>query len=61
MARMYSRKRGQSGSTRPTKNTTASWVRYTDKEVETLIVKCDYNGNTFTMSGEPIFMKDFQF
>ena len=39
MGRMYSRKRGKSGSTKPTKNKQPSWVRYKDKEVELLIVE----------------------
>ena len=39
MARMYSRKRGKAGSTRPKSDKQPSWVRYTDKEVEMLIVK----------------------
>jgi small subunit ribosomal protein S15 len=39
MARMYSRKRGKAGSTKPTKKLQSSWVRYKDKEVEMLIVK----------------------
>lgn len=38
MARMYSRKRGVSGSTKPTKEQ-STWVRYKDTEVEKLIVK----------------------
>jgi len=39
MARMYSRKKGVSGSKRPLKKTTPSWVRYKGKEVEMLITK----------------------
>ena len=43
MARMYSRKKGKSGSTRPAKGT-RSWVRYKPKEVELLIMKIAKEG-----------------
>ncbi|MFP4403061.1 MAG: 30S ribosomal protein S15 [Candidatus Woesearchaeota archaeon] len=39
MARMYSRKRGKSGSNKPIKKEIPSWIRYKPKEVELLIVK----------------------
>lgn len=39
MARMHSRKKGKSGSTKPVKMTNPSWVKYTPKEVELLVVK----------------------
>jgi len=39
MARMYSRKRGKSGSTKPSKKVVQSWVRYKGEEVEKLVVK----------------------
>lgn len=39
MARMHSRDKGKSGSTRPAKKTIPSWARYKGKEVELLIVK----------------------
>ncbi len=39
MARMYSRKKGKSGSKKPVKKTIPSWVRYKPKEVEMLIAK----------------------
>jgi small subunit ribosomal protein S15 len=45
MARMYSRKKGKSGSTKPIKKA-ASWVRYKEKEIEKLIVKLAKTGKT---------------
>ena len=39
MARMYSRKKGKSGSTRPETRKKQTWVKYTAKEVEALVVK----------------------
>jgi len=44
MARMYSRKRGKSGSSKPVKKTQPSWLRYKEKEVEMLIVKLSKEG-----------------
>ena len=38
MARMYSRKKGKSGSTKPIKKV-PSWMRYKEKEIEKLIIK----------------------
>ena len=39
MARMYSRKKGKSGSKKPSKIIKPAWVRYSDQEVEQLVVK----------------------
>jgi len=39
MARMYSRKKGKSGSTKPLKKTKPAWMRYGSKEIEQLVVK----------------------
>jgi small subunit ribosomal protein S15 len=39
MARMYSRKKGKSGSTKPIKKVKSAWVRYSAKEVEQLTLK----------------------
>ncbi|MFH1455812.1 MAG: 30S ribosomal protein S15 [archaeon] len=39
MARMYSRRRGKSSSTKPIKKVKPSWLTYTPKEIEQLIVK----------------------
>ncbi len=51
MARMYSRKRGKSGSKHPLKKTKKVWLRYSDKEVEQLIVKLAKQGNTQSKIG----------
>jgi small subunit ribosomal protein S15 len=39
MARMYSRRKGKSGSTRPSKKAIQVWSRYKGKEIELLISK----------------------
>ena len=39
MARMYTRKKGRSGSTRPVSKRPPSWCKYTPEEVESLVVK----------------------
>lgn len=39
MARMHSRKRGKSGSSRPAKLAVPGWLSYKPKEVEMLVVK----------------------
>jgi len=39
MGRMHSRAKGKSGSKKPIKKTTPSWVKYTPKEVELLVIK----------------------
>lgn len=39
MARMYSRKKGKSGSTKPHKKSKITWIRYGDGEIEMLILK----------------------
>jgi len=44
MARMHSRKRGKSGSTRPKERTKPAWVRYGSKEVLMLIQKLAKEG-----------------
>lgn len=44
MAKMHSRARGSSGSTKPSKKTTSTWVRYSEKEVELLIAKLSKEG-----------------
>ena len=51
MARMYSRKRGKSGSKKPVKKTKKVWLRYSDKEVEQLIIKLVKQGNTQSKIG----------
>ncbi len=44
MARMYSRKKGKSGSKRPLQKSTQSWIRYKPKEVEILVMKLAKEG-----------------
>ena len=39
MARMYSRKKGKSGSTKPSELKVPQWLKYSEKEVELLVVK----------------------
>ena len=45
MARMYSRKKGKSGSNKPSQDMKANWVRYSAKEIESLILKLFKAGN----------------
>ncbi|MBD3310272.1 30S ribosomal protein S15 [Candidatus Woesearchaeota archaeon] len=51
MARMHSRKKGLSGSTRPQRRTQPSWVRYKAKELEMLIVKIAKEGHSASEIG----------
>jgi len=39
MARMYSRKKGKSGSRKPIKKSKPIWLRYSSKETEQLVIK----------------------
>lgn len=55
MARMYSRRRGKSGSNKPIKKT-AIWVRYKPKEIELLITKLAKEGRS--ASGIGLFLRD---
>lgn len=50
MARMHSRARGKSGSTKPVKRI-PSWMRYKGKEVEKLIIKLAKSGQTASEIG----------
>jgi len=45
-ARLYTSKRGRSGSTRPISKKTPSWCKYTNDEVEELVLKLAREGNT---------------
>lgn len=56
MARMYSRKRGKSGSTKPVKKVKPSWVRYSSKEIEQLILKLHKAGESTSEIG--IILRD---
>ena len=51
MARMHSRKRGKSGSTRPENRVKPSWVELKDKEVEMLITKLAKEGHSASQIG----------
>lgn len=51
MARMHSKRKGKSGSKKPTKKQLHSWIRYKPKEVELLIVKLAREGNTSSQIG----------
>lgn len=55
MARMYSRKKGKSGSNKPIKKG-AVWVRYKPKEVELLITKLAKEGKKASEIG--LFLRD---
>lgn len=56
MARMHSRKKGISGSHNPIKKEKASWVKYSTKEVELLIVKYVKEGKTSAQIG--LYLRD---
>ena len=51
MARMHSRKRGKSGSKKPSKKTVPSWVTYTPKDAELLITKLAKEGKSASAIG----------
>jgi len=51
MARMHSRKRGKSGSTRPARLEKPVWVEYSAEEVENLVVKLARKGFSTSMIG----------
>ncbi|MBS3102231.1 30S ribosomal protein S15 [Candidatus Woesearchaeota archaeon] len=51
MARMYSRKRGKSGSKKPIKKAMPTWLRYKAKEIELLIVKFAKEGKSASEIG----------
>lgn len=56
MARMYSRKRGKSGSKKPVKKTKPVWLRYGSKETEQLVIKLGKAGKTASEIG--IILRD---
>jgi len=56
MARMYSGRKGKSGSTKPSKITRLSWVRYKPNEIELLIAKLAKEGKTPSQIG--LFLRD---
>ena|SRR3989344_5543984 len=46
MGRMYSGKKGKSGSKKPVKKRKLTWMRYSEKEVEQLIIKLAKQGKS---------------
>ena len=46
IARLYTSKRGRSGSTRPISKKTPAWCKYTPEEVEALVLKLSREGNS---------------
>lgn len=51
MARVYSRKHGKSGSTKPVVKTKPSWLTYKPKEVESLVMKLAKSGSSSAKIG----------
>lgn len=51
MAKMHSRARGKSGSTKPINKTKPSWTRYTKKEIEMIITKMAKEGQAPSQIG----------
>jgi len=56
MSRMYSGRKGKAGSTKPSKTTKLSWVRYKPKEIELLIAKMAKDEKTSSQIG--LFLRD---
>ncbi len=56
MSRMYSGRRGKAGSTKPSKPTKLSWIRYKPKEIELLVAKMAKDGKTSSQIG--LFLRD---
>lgn len=56
MARMHSRDKGKSGSTKPSVKIDPSWIRYSTKEIEMLIVKYAKEGKSSSEIG--IILRD---
>ncbi len=50
-ARLYTSKRGRSGSTRPISKKTPAWCKYTAEEVEALVLKLAREGNSPSIIG----------
>lgn len=51
LARLFTSKRGRSGSTRPVSKKAPSWCKYREEEVEALIMKLAKQGNTASTIG----------
>ena len=56
MARMYSRKKGKSGSNKPVKKLKPVWLRYGSKETEQIVIKLAKAGKTASEIG--IILRD---
>ncbi len=56
MARLYSRKKGKSGSKKPLKKVKSSWLNYGEKEVENLVLKLAKAENSSSKIG--IILRD---
>lgn len=56
MARLYTSKRGRSGSTRPISKKAPAWCKYTPEEVEGLVQKLAREGNSASTIG--MLMRD---
>jgi len=56
MARMHSRKKGQSGSTKPVRVTPPGWLKYKPFEIEKLVIKLAKEGYTSAVIG--IILRD---
>ncbi len=52
MARLYSGKRGSSGSTRPVSRRPPAWFKYEPEEVEALVIKLSKEGNSPSIVGQ---------
>ncbi len=52
MARLYSGKRGSSGSTRPVSRRPPAWFKYEPEEVEALVTKLSKEGNPPSIIGQ---------
>ncbi len=55
-ARLYTSKRGKSGSTRPISKKAPAWCKYTPEEVEALVLKLSREGNSASTIG--MLMRD---
>lgn len=54
MARMHSRKKGKSGSTKPLVKKKPTWLRYSAKEIESLVLKLAKAGKTTSVIGSEL-------
>jgi len=52
LARLYSGKRGSSGSTRPVSRRPPAWFEYEPEEVEALVLKLSKEGNSPSLVGQ---------